>query len=98
MEKVIPHLGNQRLVTVALALLNAGGNQAALDKVAPLDTHSPRQRQKIVSCARSNLKIHSEEQAIINRMTNWQRNQWGKAGSPIGKEQLEQFASMKRAA
>lgn len=94
MKKII---GTQLAIT-ALAFLNAGGNQAALDKVAPHDTHSPRQRQKVVSSARSNLRLHSEEQAIINRMTNWQRNQWNRAGSPMGKEQLEHYASMKRAA
>lgn len=31
---------------------------------------------------------------LINRMSNWQRNQWGKAGSPLDIESLKQFCTM----
>lgn len=89
---------NLNMVAAALAFLGAGANVDALDKVAPRDKCSNRQRQRVVSTARSNLKLHSEEQQLINRMTNWQRNQWNRAGSPMGKEQLEHYAALKRAA
>ncbi len=82
------------ITMAALAFLQAGGNQAALDKVAPHKTHSPRQRQKIVTSAHTNLSLHSEQQKIINSMTNWQRNQWGRAGSPMDIEILKGYAEM----
>jgi hypothetical protein len=31
---------------------------------------------------------------LINRMTNWQRNQWGKAGNPMDIEKLKHFCTM----
>lgn len=33
---------------------------------------------------------------LINRMTNWQRNQWGKAGSPLDLDSLKRFMTMPR--
>jgi hypothetical protein len=34
------------------------------------------------------------KQNVINRMTNWQRNQWGRAGHPMDLEKLEHFAAL----
>lgn len=36
----------------------------------------------------------AERAAIINRMTNWQRNHWGRAGHPGELNKLRQFASL----
>lgn len=36
------------------------------------------------------------QQQLINRMTNWQRNQWNKAGCPTKKEDLEKFLNMNK--
>ncbi len=33
-------------------------------------------------------------QKHVRRMTNWQRNQWAKAGYPTDKESLEKFDGM----
>ncbi len=35
-------------------------------------------------------------QVQVNLMTNWQRNQWARAGYPKGMEKLEHFASLQR--
>jgi len=35
-----------------------------------------------------------KQQEYIKKMTNWQRNQWAKAGSPSKKEDLEKYLSM----
>ena len=37
-----------------------------------------------------------EQQALINKMSGWQRKQWAKSGYPIMEERLEYFVSLKR--
>ena len=33
---------------------------------------------------------------MVNKMSNWQRGQWGKAGYPETKEELEKFIDLKK--
>lgn len=41
--------------------------------------------------------VHQLEQSkILNKMTNWQRNQWGKAGMSYDLDTLKHFASLQR--
>lgn len=41
--------------------------------------------------------VHDLEQSkILNKMTNWQRNQWGKAGMSYDIDTLKHFASLQR--
>lgn len=82
------------IAAAALDFLQQGGNQQALDAAAPHDKFSPRQRRKVVTYARSQMRTLSPTQQAINKMTNWQRNQWGKAGHPMAPEKLEHFASL----
>lgn len=37
-----------------------------------------------------------EDQQLINRMTNWQRNQWAKAGYPKDLDKIAHFSSLQR--
>ncbi len=84
------------IAAAAMALLAAGFNQAGLDQVAPIKDFSPRQRRKIVSTARAKVIIQTSEQKIINRMTNWQRNQLGKAGYPKDELSLLRYSTLER--
>ena len=38
--------------------------------------------------------VNAGEQRRINRLTNWQRNQWARAGYP--KNRIDEFAAMER--
>lgn len=82
------------IAAAALAFLQMGGNQLALDRAAPHKDFSPRQRKKVVQYARYKMAVLSPTQQIIGRMTNWQRNQWGRAGHPMDQASLEKFANM----
>jgi len=86
--------GLNMIAAAALAFLQQGANQAALDAAAPHHKFSPRQRRKVVSYARSKMATLSPTQQAINKMTNWQRNQWGRAGYPMTPEKLEHFANL----
>lgn len=41
-------------------------------------------------------KIPAEAQPMINKMTNWQRSKWGKAGYPTDPSNLAKFVNLKR--
>jgi len=82
------------LAAAAMAFLVSGANQQALDKIAPADRHSPRFRRKIVQTARSGLSYHTPVQIEINKLTNWQRNQWRKAGMSQDIAKIQAFAAM----
>lgn len=38
----------------------------------------------------------ADAQPLINRMTNWQRNQWARAGYPRDQVTLEAFTRLER--
>ncbi len=82
------------IAAAALSFLQAGANQQALDAAAPHDKFSPRQRRKVVSYARSKMATLSPTQQAINKMTNWQRNQWGRAGYPMDADSIKKFSEM----
>lgn len=82
------------LAAAALAFLQGGANQQSLDAAAPRDRFSIRQRKKVVTIAHSKVRMHSPTQEIINKMTNWQRNQWGRAGHPMDHDSLNHFAQL----
>ena len=82
------------IAAAALSFLQAGANQQALDAAAPHDRFSPRQRRKVVNYARSQMATLSPTQQAISKMTNWQRNQWGRAGHPMDAASIERFATM----
>jgi hypothetical protein len=44
------------------------------------------------------MKIPTELQPIIKRLTNWQRNQWARAGYPTDQKRLAQFAEKRKSA
>ena len=87
-------IGLSLIGAAALSFLQMGANQQALDTAAPRDRFSPRQRKKVVQYARSKVVSVSPEQQIIGKMTNWQRNQWGRAGHPKDMDSLKRFAEM----
>ena len=37
-----------------------------------------------------------QHQVYINKMTNWQRNQWARAGSPKAKNELKYYTILTR--
>jgi hypothetical protein len=41
-------------------------------------------------------KIPAEAQPMINKMTNWQRGKWAKAGYPSDPSNLTKFVNLKR--
>jgi hypothetical protein len=41
-------------------------------------------------------RISADVQPIVNRMTNWQRNQWAKAGYPVEPRSLMRYSRMKK--
>lgn len=36
------------------------------------------------------------QQKLVNKMSNWQRQQWNNADCPVSKEELEKFIKMKK--
>lgn len=41
-------------------------------------------------------RIPAELQPLINRMTNWQRNQWAAAGYPIETSKVARFTRLQK--
>lgn len=41
-------------------------------------------------------RIPAEAQPMINKMTNWQRNQWAKAEYPSDQSNLSKFINLKK--
>ena len=37
-----------------------------------------------------------KQQELINKMTNWQRNQWAKNGYPVDKESLDNYVKLNK--
>lgn len=48
-----------------------------------------------LSDAKELLRVE-EVQVYVNRMTNWQRNQWARSGYPKSRAQLERFAGLQK--
>lgn len=86
--------GLNMIAAAALAFLQQGANQQALDAAAPHDKFSPRQRRKVVNYARSQMRTLSPTQQAIGKMTNWQRNQWGRAGHPMDEKSIKHFSEL----
>ena len=40
--------------------------------------------------------IEEQRQALINKLTNWQRHQWTKAGCPNKFDEIVRFTELKR--
>ena len=43
----------------------------------------------------SEISGHEEDMLLLS-MSNWQRNQWQRAGSPMDKESLQKFAKLSK--
>ena len=43
---------------------------------------------------RRSVRTRSPEQQILHSMTNWQFNQWNRAGRPMSMEKLKHFATL----
>jgi len=55
-------------------------------------------RSKVIETSRRIAHRASPEQQIIATMTNWQRNQWGRAGHPMELDKIKEFANLQRPA
>lgn len=60
---------------------------------------APKKQNSVAADAMSAKRVRrfyqSEQQKIIGRMTNWQRNQWGRNGHSMKIKDLEHYASLK---
>lgn len=53
-----------------------------------------RHRLARLAGIRERRALNAEEQSRINKMSNWQRNQWARAGYP--KDRIDEFVAMER--
>ena len=79
---------------LAYELLKRGFKESDLKGISHREELSPRQTRKLVKRARSMQALYSKENVIIGRMTNFQRLQWQRAGSPRDMEGLLFFSQL----
>ena len=87
-------------------------NKEELDKLAenmglaPIDAHGVSKHKKMTArklrkMAAKNGSYSNEAMVrhdLINRMSNWQRTQWGRAGSPLDLDSLKHFMTLPKPA
>jgi hypothetical protein len=69
-----------------------GFRHEVLDSSPPMPSRrsiEKQQRKRMIPTKEAQVRID-----LINRMTNWQRNQWGKAGHSLKLSDLERFSTM----
>ena len=76
-----------------------GEQQVQPDEVGRVMSRHPKLGSATVDARRRVYRrgpLSKERQAVINRMTNWQRTQWSRAGFPVEMDRLEHFAMLMR--
>jgi len=79
---------------LAVELLKRGFKESDLRDIAKREDLSNRQARKLIKRARSIQGLFSRENVMIGRMTNFQRLQWERAGSPRDEEALLFFMQL----